>query len=577
MANAVAVVPTNLCTGRLGLPSLVGRELGRGSILAQTLSRLSRVKPISAVVLVHPQDQDPQALLQGRQFEKPIHSFVDPGGLTDRYQAKRIAARKWALGAWRGGLGGATCYDELLPVQPWLEAMRHFQADAALIVGADWPLVDPGYCTQVLQLHLENPQAMQWTFTQAPPGLAGIAIGRDLLSQMADQPDATFGRLIGYNPLKPQADPIGRDVCVQVPAPVRSCTHRLVYDTPASASLIDWLVGQLKDGLATASAERIAETLAQLTPEAADGLARLPQQVTMELTTRRRVDGPVVPQHHTRIDRPDIDLDTAIGIVQQLGEDRDIVLTLGGLGDALLYEHWERVVLAAHDAGVMGVAIETDLLVDHSVLERLLAASIDVISVHLNADTAKTYAAVMGGADPAAHFAKVIDNLQWLLNERHRRARPPQSDSQAPEDSPNTALGSEGASGVPWLVPNLIKTSQTLNDVETFYDRWIHFAGHAVIRPAQAGCGLMPELSPLRMAAPKRVPCRQLMGRLSIHSDGRVARCDQDWLGQASAGHAGETPLAEIWRSMRSVRQIHEQGRWDELELCRSCHEWHRP
>jgi hypothetical protein len=88
---------------------------------------------------------------------------------------------------------------------------------------------------------------------------------------------------------------------------------------------------------------------------------------------------------------------------------------------------------------------------------------------------------------------------------------------------------------------------------------------------------LMPDLSPVGMAPPKRFACRQLTRRMTILSDGTVARCDQDWLGQGSAGNAANTPLIEIWRAMQPVRQAHAAGKWDELELCRPCRQWHRP
>ena len=71
--------------------------------------------------------------------------------------------------------------------------------------------------------------------------------------------------------------------------------------------------------------------------------------------------------------------------------------------------------------------------------------------------------------------------------------------------------------------------------------------------------------------------CRQLANRMTIHSDGRVALCDQDWLGRACVGDANTTPLAELWSATRTMRLAHDQGRWDESELCRGCHEWHRP
>lgn len=64
---------------------------------------------------------------------------------------------------------------------------------------------------------------------------------------------------------------------------------------------------------------------------------------------------------------------------------------------------------------------------------------------------------------------------------------------------------------------------------------------------------------------------------MTILSDGRVARCDQDWLGRGSAGDATVTPLARIWQSMNDLRLRHREGGGADLALCRDCTEWHRP
>ena len=87
----------------------------------------------------------------------------------------------------------------------------------------------------------------------------------------------------------------------------------------------------------------------------------------------------------------------------------------------------------------------------------------------------------------------------------------------------------------------------------------------------------MPEQSPVPMAPPRRRACRQLGQRMSIHSDGRVALCDQDWLSRAALGDARTTPLLEVWQSAHAAAAVHAAGRFEELSLCAGCSEWHRP
>ena len=257
MPNVIAIVPTRLNRTSLGLKSLVSQSLAGSTVLEHTVARVARVEQVSKVVLMHREDEDPLSLLGSRDFGKPVCGFVDAHGLMYQEQQWIAAARKWSLTAWRGGLGGALCYDELLPAKPMAAAMAQYEAESALVVGADWMLVDPGYCQQVLALHLEHPQAKQMTFTQAPPGLAGIAVGRGLIEGMVKVQGASFGQMIGYSPANPQTDPIGRDVCVQVPALVRSCVHRFIYDTPATATMVLRLADRLGDRFHDADAPMI--------------------------------------------------------------------------------------------------------------------------------------------------------------------------------------------------------------------------------------------------------------------------------------------------------------------------------
>ena len=566
MADPIALILTRLDTTCFGLPSLVSQSLAGQCVLAHTVARVARVRSVRKIVLVHECERDPAALLEGRDFDVPVCSFRYEGE-SEPYQRKLAAARKWSLTAWRGGLGGAMCYDELLPAAPMSAAMEHFGAESALLVGADWPLVDSDYCQSVLDLHLAHPDEMKMTFTQAPPGLGGIALGRSLIDQLAKN-HACLGQIVAYNPTKPQADPIGRDVCVAIPGSVRSCCRRFIYDTPATMKMIDVVANRLGSQVVDASAQDVCDVAASLAEDRTDDqFARLPQSITLELNTNRLVTGPITPQHHVKLQRSDMAVETAMKIVGQLGEDQDTVLTLGGLGDALLHPHWSEIVAAAHDAGVLGIMVETDLLIDEAILAQLFELPLDVVSVRLNADTTALYKKVMDPDDTLNDgFAKVLANLQALFNRRNDRTR--ELIAQG-----NTT----GAAGLPWSVLRMVKMADTMDDLETFFDRWLHYGGQPVIEPATTGCDLMPPLSPVRMDPPGRFACRQMTRRMTIHADGRVARCDQDWLGRAAVGDATTTSLADLWQSLRSVRQAHADGQWDELALCKTCHEWHRP
>lgn len=584
MNTAMAVIPLDLTTSSFGLSWDLSREILGRNILAHTLSRVARIENLSGIILIHPVGQDLSPLLAGLDLPLPLHFFaVEPdredGGLADNLRPMRIAARKPSPASWRGGLGGMSVYDEILAAGPMADALKQHDAEAGVLIGASWLLVDPAITSDVLKIHLDYPEAMQLTFCQAAPGLSGLAISRDLLASFATN-GACVGQVLSYNPQRPQADPIGRDVCAQIPATVRDCPYRVIHELPRDNAMIQKLTHSWDaKKFAAANAVEVAQALGDMmtdssaiqtnqTGESADTNepAFLPREVTLELTPKRTTVGPLLPQFHVKLNRPDLSLDDAKRVFEQLANDRDTFVVLGGLGDALLHPQWDTFVLAAHDAGVLGICIETDLLVEESVLGRLLELPIDIISVRINADTGGTYRKVMApDADESTDYFKTcIGNLQKLLNQRNARWQGEQP-----------AVGAKA--GLPWIVPSLVKTADTFGDMETFFDRWMVYTSAAVIAPAQTGCGLMPAQSPVHMTPPRRRACRQLARRLTILSDGSVAQCDQDWLSRAAAGNIKEQSLYEMMAALNDARALHAQGKWDELALCSQCDEWHRP
>ncbi len=559
---AIALIPTDIETSRLGLRARLSEMIDDANVLEHTVRRAASISRVQKIVLIHPPGQNPMSLidLTRLKINKPVVTHMDAGGLSDKLTSRWVTARKWAQPHWRGGLGGATCYDELLPPGPLAEALRAHGGRTALIVRADWCLFDPNYADKQLDMLYEDVKAMKMIFTQTPPGLSGIAASLEILEQLRDGP-AGFGDILAYDPVHPHIDPVGRDVNCAIPPQVRDTVERLVYDTPRSIEMIQKVAEHLGGKLQDASADEITQTCRAIRSDDPSMVYRwLPRMVTLELTPRRSVSGPITPHHHVTFDRPDIDTELAIRIVQQLGEEDsggDVTLMLGGLGDAMLHPQWERIVSAAKEAGVLSIGIETDLLCDKQDLEKLLKSPIDLIKVRFNADTGETYQKVMGRDG----YGQALNNIEWLYNERIRRA----------------GEGTIAKGAMPWLVPSMVKTAQTLPELESFFDKWTHYMGHALIEPACEGCGLMPAMSPVPMQPPGRTGCLQVARRMSILSDGMVAQCDQDWLGRAPMGDTRTMTLVEIWRSSESLAKAHDEQRWNELTICGGCVEWHRP
>lgn len=500
--------------------------------LARTLGRLDRCRLVDRIVVMHPAEAPPQIKTSDRVMLFAVH-----GAFEDAVRPARLAARRWSSTGWRGGIAGASVWDEALAAGATVAALDAAGASTALIVGEDWPLVAPALCDAVLQRHLQQPDVLKLVFTQAAPGLCGVAIGRELLAELRDK-QAMIGTLLMYNPRLPQGDPIGKDPCVQIEPAVRDFRGRLIADSPRWRRLIDAIDS------AEAHDMDAAQIVQRLGPHLGDVHEHAPQQVTLELNTMRRVEGPIVPQHHAAIMRPNLTVEQATEVFDRLAESSDppdIAVTLGGLGDPLLHPRWRDIVDAARAAGLTGLHIETDLIVDIDTLEQIVAAPIDVVSVRLNADSAPTYQKLMG----ADHFDTVLRNIEWLLN--HRR------------------------DGLPWIVPRMIKTADNVHELESFFDRWMYFCGHAVVESPSTGCGAMPDLAVLPLAPPRRYACRQLAHRMTVHSDGSIATCDQHW------ASAPDGSLPERWHSLRRLYDQHARGRFDAYAPCAGCSQWYRP
>ena len=573
--TTLAIIQVDLNHGRFGHAVSLLDDLAGKAVLQHTIDRAARIEGLDEVVLMHPAGQSLDSAYEMPSGGPPITTAVMQTREQDAWLHDVIGSgRKWSLTAWRGGIGGMTIYDEMLPAAPFLKVMQDKNAESLVALRGDWCCIDPELATKQLELHRSAPEAMKLTFAQAPPGLSPLVAHRSVLQDMTEH-NATVANLLCYNPSKPVIDPVGKDVNVQVPASVRGQYRRFVYDTPRAVEHLQVIAQYL--GEALASADVAAVTDASRGVEANEPwreLERLPQQLNVELSPRREVNGPIVSQHHLDLSREDMVGETVDALFESLGRARllpsresscatgsagaslsrttdDTAILFSGLGDPLLHDDWFETLQRATDANLLGVGIETDLLVDEVTIDRLATLPLDVVAVRLNADTAATYEKLMG----VDGFGQVMDNLQRLFKARNGNRQ-----------------NGQGFRG--WIVPRLVKVAENLSDLETFFERWMTIAGWAVVDRAKTGRGLIPDMSPVPMEVPEPpgaefvpAPPKQ---RLTVLSDGTVCLCSEDWLGRLSLGSLSNQGLLELWRGSASLADV--SG--GDSVVCPSCARW---
>jgi MoaA/NifB/PqqE/SkfB family radical SAM enzyme len=280
-----------------------------------------------------------------------------------------------------------------------------------------------------------------------------------------------------------------------------------------------------------------------------EGVDVLPRDVVLEINTGRSTQPLFSAAGHLKINRPDLPPAVAEKLFGELSTLDDIRLTLSGVGDPLLSPAFFEIVAAARSSGITAINVETDFL--QSDPEKLVAAGIDVVSVHLPAATPATYAKLMG----VDGFAKVMENIRLLEQEVRRVGR-----------------------GTPLIAPIFTKTAINLAEMDVWYDYWLRRLGHAVIVGPSNLAGQIPDSAVADMAPPRRRACGRLASRMTILSDDTIVSCEEDVLGKQAMGVIGQTPIQEIWKNrFAALRRCHEKSEWNEQPLCAGCREWHRP
>lgn len=544
-----------------GAPATPGRltptwatPLGGKPTIHHVIDRLARCRTLHPIVVVGYRGHVAglsEALPDGVQHievdREPRHHL----------EARMRLARAFSPSSWRGGIGGASCYDEWLDPGALAEVMTRVGVEAAVAVAADWPLVDPALCDRLAERYAELPEKHRMVFTQAAPGLGGLLLERSMAGEM-DEHRSTVGWALDYNPAAPKVDPVGRDVCVQIDAALRAPGVRASMDAPRWRAMVEAVYEAGVEGDVRAAVDCMSRRAREL------GHA-LPQQITVELTPRREGTGPAAPAAALgrTLNRDDMAPGSLAALARSLAaaregdeanEPSDIALTFGGLGDPLSHPAFDDVIREAFDLAdararpFAGLAFETDLLAEPETVDRLIALGLPmVIKARLNAASAETYRAVMG----VDGFQRALDNLARL------------------------AKATRSAEAPIVLVPTMVKLRQNVHELEPFVDRWQGTVGAVLVTGPSDGGGLVDDHAVIDMAPPRRFACRQLAHRMTVLSDGTVPRCDEDWLGREAVGNINDQPIAELWARLQAVRLEHERGVY--RGLCERCRQWHRP
>ncbi|MCF7958588.1 MAG: SPASM domain-containing protein [Phycisphaerae bacterium] len=529
----------------IGLPARLAENLAGKPVLRRTLERLAQAKRIDEIIIFCTESQQAQIQSIISDFPATIVPLKNPVPIS-----RKIRKRKWSLESYRGGLGEATWFDELQFTPEMIEYGRNTDSYTILPLPPDAVLIDPELTDELLDHHEIHGDAMRFTFSQAAPGLCGGAYRIDLLHELV-QSQCYIGDLLAYVPDSPHSDFIAHECTYKVHAELYTSTFRFLPDTQRSWIILEKIL-QNPDAhqMSARQAIRAVAPYQKQTPP-------FPRELEIEITNSPslRING--YPHRMTdrsswATQRDTMPLELFEKIVNDCQGYDDICLTLGGFGEPLTHPDLPEMIKIAKSGGIFAINIETDGQdLKEELADTLIRLDIETISVFLDANTPEDYHAVKS----KDCFKQIEQNMLNFLEKC--------------KVSPDTA---------PVLVPHLIKSHQTLGQMEPFYDRWRRAAGAAVITGYNDYAGQIDDQAVMNMAPPSRTACNRIHRILTILADGSIPLCSQDYAGQLTFDTVKNSAIRSIWLSetMENLRNAHNQNTFTTNQLCQNCKEWHR-
>jgi radical SAM protein with 4Fe4S-binding SPASM domain len=183
-------------------------------------------------------------------------------------------------------------------------------------------------------------------------------------------------------------------------------------------------------------------------------------------------------------------------------------------------------------------------LVTPKITDRLIHSGLDAIWFSFNGATKETYEQIMG-----LSFDQVKKNIDYLLDKRPQSLR---------------------------VYTNMIDTVPMRGEIAENVRYWQSRGVQSGSSPFVNRAGNVLNFDELNYRAHTAQParlCELLYRKMYIGYNGDVLLCCMDWRRRVVLGNAREQSLREIWLGERyqHYRQLHEEGRVNELELCSKC------
>ena len=534
----------DLETSPIGTRSRLADDLAGKPVLTRTVNQLSKTKEFDAIVVfcVQADKSKVESLVAG------CDQRVEVVGVDNQVKSKYIKLRKWALECWRGGIGEFTQFDEDTVSAEMVNYGIAHKHNVVMVCSAASAVIDPELLDSVCSHYFENQDKMRFTFSQAPPGLCGCMYRLDLLRDIV-QSGLSIGNVLTYDPDAPHSDYIVHECTYKVAENIYSCFSRFIADNLRSMILLNEIL-EADDEPPSA-----VKLVAYANQKTENSVYEFPREIEIEISgtpSVRYVEYPhtVDDRSSWKCQRSNMDIENFNNFLKKCSKYDDICITFGGFGEPLAHPDIVEFVKAAKSSGIFGVNIETDgLLLTEEIGKQLVDAGVDIVTINIDAWSESTWVRTKGSQ--VESFSQVLSNIESMV------------DSVRATNSV--------------VVCSMVKTLDTLADMEPFYDQWRKNNVISIVRGHNNYCGYIEDKNVMNMAPPARFPCNSLYRTLMILADGTIVQCGQDFQGISVCGNAFEDDISSIWQDgFAQLRQSHCDKDFECNELCKNCKEWFR-
>jgi radical SAM protein with 4Fe4S-binding SPASM domain len=286
---------------------------------------------------------------------------------------------------------------------------------------------------------------------------------------------------------------------------------------------------------------------------------RLPVSLGVEVTNHCNLRCPMCPREIADRGYGNMDVELFKKIADEAAGER-LVFLPQGFGESFIHPRFAEMLHYAHERGVLATMLVTNATyLSEKNVHTLIDAQVPLVNVSLDGPKKEVYEAIRVNAS----FEKVVEGVQRLF-----------------------ALRASRGSKLPHIILRMIRMPETEPYVEEFQRFWTPYLkeGDEILFSVYQTWNnsvedkRIQEPNGLTQVAelPKKPACRMIYKTMQVYFDGRTTPCCYDYNCTMEIGNAKTQSVAEMWRGEKAehYRRLHEDGRMDEIAICRGCQEY---